>query len=120
MWLGCGVGALMIAESKGRSGPGWFMAGLLLGPLALLIVGFMAGGAPATEPNPGSETVLYSDGKIRVTNQGVLIEDDTFGIKTLQPVVVTSNWPNGWELKLHNWTGKRIFTITSDNEDRIK
>jgi hypothetical protein len=48
IWLVCGVGAAMIASSKGRSGCGWFAAGVLFGPLALLIVGFMA---PASSSN---------------------------------------------------------------------
>jgi hypothetical protein len=42
IWLLCGVGAAMIASSKGRSGCGWFVAGALFGPFALLVVGFMS------------------------------------------------------------------------------
>jgi len=60
VWLLCGVGAAMIASSKNRSGCGWFGAGVLLGPLALLIVGFMAPGeAPAQSlPAPRRRRVL--------------------------------------------------------------
>ena len=32
----------MIASSRNRSGCGWGIAGFLLGPLAILVVGFMA------------------------------------------------------------------------------
>jgi DNA-directed RNA polymerase subunit RPC12/RpoP len=53
-WLACGIGAAMIASSKGRSGCGWFVGGSLFGPLALLIVGFMA---PAPQ---GSAEVVES------------------------------------------------------------
>ena len=41
LWVVCGIGASMIARSKGRSGCGWAIAGFLIGPLAILIVGFM-------------------------------------------------------------------------------
>lgn len=41
VWVICGIGAFMIARSKGRSGCGWATAGCLIGPLAILIVGFM-------------------------------------------------------------------------------
>ena len=36
-WLVCGIGAAIVASSKGRSGCGWLILGLLLGPLGLLI-----------------------------------------------------------------------------------
>jgi hypothetical protein len=42
VWLACGVFSAMVASSKGRGGCGWFLAGVLFGPLALLAVGFMA------------------------------------------------------------------------------
>ena len=41
-WVVCAIGASMIARSKGRNGCGWGIAGFLIGPLAILIVGFMA------------------------------------------------------------------------------
>lgn len=41
IWFICAIGAAAIASSKKRSGAAWFFGGLLLGPLALLIVGFM-------------------------------------------------------------------------------
>ena len=48
VWLICGMGAAAIAGSKGRSGCGWMILGFFLGPIALLIVGFMA---PARDEN---------------------------------------------------------------------
>lgn len=42
IWVICGIGASMIARSKGRSGCGWAITGFLIGPFAILIVGFMA------------------------------------------------------------------------------
>ncbi len=54
IWILSGIGAAMIASSKNRSGCGWFAAGLFLGPIALLIVGFMAPGvAPGKPAVPG-------------------------------------------------------------------
>lgn len=46
LWLVCGVGAAAIAASKGRNFIGWLACGLLLGPIAILIVGFMAKAGP--------------------------------------------------------------------------
>lgn len=47
IWIVCGIGAAAIASSKGRSAGAWLLGGLLLGPIGLLIVGFM--GAPAPD-----------------------------------------------------------------------
>ncbi len=55
-WLICGIGAAMIGQSKRRSGCAWFIAGILLGPIALLIVGFMAPAPEAVEVNKSSST----------------------------------------------------------------
>ena len=54
MWLLCGVGAAMSASSKNRSGCGWFGACVLLGPLVLLIVGFMEPGEARSQSGPAS------------------------------------------------------------------
>ena len=55
IWLLSGVGAAMIASSKNRGGCGWFGAGILLGPLALLIVGFMAPGEAPANSSPAPQ-----------------------------------------------------------------
>lgn len=47
IWIVCGIGAAAIASSKGRSAGVWFLGGLLLGPIGLLIVGFMGAPAPS-------------------------------------------------------------------------
>lgn len=119
-WVICSIGAAMIAQSKGRSAGGWFMAGLILGPIALLIVGFMGAGDHAVALAPGSETVIYSEGKVRVTNQRLLVENSAFAIKSLQEVAVTKSGSNNWEIKLRNLSGKTIYTLDSDNQDRIQ
>jgi len=36
IWIACGIGALVIANGKGRSGLGWGILGFLFGPLGLL------------------------------------------------------------------------------------
>ena len=36
-WFGCGLATGLIAQGKGRGGCLWFVAGLVLGPIALLI-----------------------------------------------------------------------------------
>jgi hypothetical protein len=46
LWIVCGIAAAAVASSKNRSGAGWFFLGMLLGPFALLMVGFM----PKLEP----------------------------------------------------------------------
>lgn len=45
-WIVCGIGAAAVASSKGRSPLAWLALGLLLGPIAILIVGFMAKPGP--------------------------------------------------------------------------
>lgn len=43
LWIVCAVGAYLIASSKGDPNPGtWGLAGLLLGPLGLLLAAMMA------------------------------------------------------------------------------
>lgn len=41
LWIACGIFSAIIASSKGRSGFGWLVLGLIFGVLALLAVGFM-------------------------------------------------------------------------------
>lgn len=40
LWLICGVGSAWLASTKRRSAPAWFLWGVLLGPLGLLLIGF--------------------------------------------------------------------------------
>ena len=38
LWMACGLAASLIAASKARSGCGWFVLGILFGPLAILAI----------------------------------------------------------------------------------
>jgi hypothetical protein len=49
LWLLCGLVAAVTASQKGRSGLGWFIIGVLLGPLGLVIF-FL--------PQPGAKTAI--------------------------------------------------------------
>lgn len=42
LWVVCGVFAGVVASSKGRSGCGWFIAGLVFGPIGLIAAGCMS------------------------------------------------------------------------------
>ncbi len=46
LWIVCGILSGAVAASKGRSGFGWLLLGVLFGPLGLFAVGFM----PKIEP----------------------------------------------------------------------
>ena len=48
-WLLCGIGSALIAGSKNRGSCGWFILGILFGPIALLIIGFMEAKAEEEE-----------------------------------------------------------------------
>lgn len=41
IWLACGIACAVIAGSRNRSVLGWLVLGFLLGPVALLTVGFL-------------------------------------------------------------------------------
>ncbi len=38
LWLACGIAAAVFAGQKRRSQAGWFMGGLLLGPIGILMI----------------------------------------------------------------------------------
>ncbi|MBU1040155.1 MAG: hypothetical protein KKF77_03525 [Proteobacteria bacterium] len=48
LWIICGFAASYVARQKNKSSGAWFLLGLLLGPIALLMVGFSPA-APAKE-----------------------------------------------------------------------
>lgn len=58
-WLGCGVVAAMIASGKHRSAGNFFLAGLLLGPLGVLIAAVVSPDQAARDRH------LVSIGKLR-------------------------------------------------------
>lgn len=49
VWLACGVLSRTVAESKGRDGAAWFLAGFLLGPLGLLAAAGMPPAVPSSK-----------------------------------------------------------------------
>lgn len=51
-WLICGFAAAVVGWSKGRNGCLWFVGGVLLGPIGLLMVGFMPKVEPKAPPAP--------------------------------------------------------------------
>ena len=61
IWIVCGLGAGMIASSRGRGGCAWFIVGFLLGPIGL--------GAAFLIPNdgqsPGTDRAALQAGKAR-------------------------------------------------------
>lgn len=59
IWIICGIAASAVASGKGRSGVGWILIGLLLGPLALL-------GAMMLSRDPAqAERAGYQSGALR-------------------------------------------------------
>lgn len=58
-WIICGIAASYVAKQKGKAAWAWFVVGIILGPLALLMVG-LSPAAPAkvnshsayTQPEP--------------------------------------------------------------------
>jgi hypothetical protein len=49
IWLVCGVIAAIVATNKGRSGCGWFVVGVLLGPLGFILALVVSGNEPKAE-----------------------------------------------------------------------
>lgn len=41
LWIAFGVGTSMIAARKGYGAGAWFFTGMVFGPIALLVIGFM-------------------------------------------------------------------------------
>jgi hypothetical protein len=50
IWIICGIGCAMIASSKGFNSTKWFFLGVLLGPIGILIIGFMEKAETARQP----------------------------------------------------------------------
>jgi hypothetical protein len=49
IWLVCGVVAAVVATNKGRSGCGWFILGVLLGPLGFILALVVSSNQPGVE-----------------------------------------------------------------------
>ena len=54
IWLLCGIGAAVVASSKGRSGCGWLIVGFFLGPLGLIISAGMSNTTPIVVREPAA------------------------------------------------------------------
>lgn len=132
IWLICGAGAAAIANSKGRSTFWWFVLGMLIGPLAILIVGFMAPAsvpaAPArTAAIPATTTpsrpvlgdtelgLLYDDGIIRVGRERVVYRGREYAVKSLKPVSVRRTGQGHYTVDLYNIMDRRVEEISSPN-----
>ena len=128
MWLICGIGAAAIASSKRRSAVGWFFIGVLIGPLALLIVGFMAAPEPAPvvpasrslpppSPRPmtreADETPLFVDSAIRITPHKIVYRGDEYLMASLNPVVVSQAGSRQYVIQLYNLMGRQVGVIES-------
>lgn len=132
VWLICGVGAAAIANSKGRSAGWWFVIGVLIGPLALLIVGFMApaavqaASAPVatiaatstpSRPTPvGTELgILYGDGTIRISKERITYQGQEYTIKSLKPVSVRQTSQGHNVIDVYNIMDRRVLEIGSSS-----
>ncbi|GAB6125041.1 hypothetical protein [Humidesulfovibrio idahonensis] len=54
-WIICGIAASYVAGQKGKSSGAWFVVGIFLGPIALLMVG-LSPAAPAKETQSAAYT----------------------------------------------------------------
>lgn len=59
LWVVCGFFAGLVASSKGRSGCGWFIAGLVFGPIGLIAAGCMSKYEPF-DPVAHPEQIVWS------------------------------------------------------------
>lgn len=118
LWIASGIGAMMIASSKGHSGLRWLVAGLLIGPLALLIIGFMdrARGTEAI----ADEMMVVSVGKVKVTTHRLIVENRVFPINQLERVAVVGGLLDKFVIHLMNHTGTELHSIVSDDGHRLK
>ncbi len=63
LWFACGIASALVASSKGRSGAGFFILGVLLGPLGLLGAG--VAGKATTEMSPREVKAGLQSGALR-------------------------------------------------------
>lgn len=54
--LFCGIATAVLASAKNRSGWKWLVFGLLLGPFALIAIGFMPKVEPHQQDQPSSSS----------------------------------------------------------------
>jgi hypothetical protein len=62
-WVVCGIASSFVASAKNRSALNWFFIGMLLGPIGLLMIGFV----PATTPpTPEKTTFSFSSAGMKI------------------------------------------------------
>lgn len=68
IWIACAVASAVIANSKGRSGAGWFLLGLCLALIAVIIVACLPS-RRKDQPYSGKDIGRYYDPKIGTTSK---------------------------------------------------
>lgn len=63
LWLGCAIGATIVAISKGRSGCGWLILSIIFGPIALLGIATASKDQDAAKKR--EVKAGFQDGKLR-------------------------------------------------------
>ena len=131
LWIICGIGAATIASSKGYSGCWWFVIGMLVGPLALLIVGFMAPVA-AQAPSPvaippsrprssgAKPSILYSDSTIRISQDRITYQGQEYTIQSLKPVSVRQASQGHHVIDVHNILDRSVVEIRSPSSSYLE
>ena len=86
IWFLCGVASMMIANNKGRSGCGWFLLGVLLGPFGILFALI----ASSVQPTPIDPEAPTSETHVRCPECRELVRRDARRCKhcgiTLVPI----------------------------------
>lgn len=89
IWLLFGIASMMVANSKGRSGCGWFLLGVLLGPFGLLFA-FIA---PSLKKAPVDPEAPTPETHVRCPDCKELVRKDARKCKhcgaALAPVEIT-------------------------------
>jgi len=119
LWLICGIAAGAVANSKGRNGGIWFFLGILLGPIALLMVGFMPSVLEASAAAVAGETVVVSGKLTKVTTHRVVGPDFAVALVDLKPVTVDRRDDGSYAIDIVTLSGKFITRLASKNQTHM-